>query len=385
MYSIFDQDRYGYYLSSDNKKFYSKLECMLYCKDRNLDFAWHFNDQYYDQVNWSQEPARDITDFYVERAQELRQKYDYLVLHLSGGHDSGNILETFMTNNIRLDEVITRGPYSGTNADPNDRSVKNSFAEIELCAVPIAKIAKEQYQPDLRITVIETKQSSVDLWRQNKNWFELGYNDLDPGQFWRGEPHLIEPRYKQMTDQGKTVAHIYGTDKPTFYLQKHQLYLLFWDDTINRFNPYRNSHNDISFIEHFYWSPSTGGLLTKQAHLILNKLNCLDQSMTIASKLMMEGSSRLMQDWVAGIIYPNRFLPRWDTEKSHQPVFREWHHWFWSNTNSDFFLAWKKHMDYLNQTIPKKWLGKTNIYNGGYKRSRSKGYLIGNIKHDNII
>jgi hypothetical protein len=384
MYDIFDQDRYGYYLSSDKKKFYNKLECILHCESHNLEFSWNFNDQHYDLTNWLKEPTRNIADFYVDRARELRQKYDYLVLHLSGGHDSGNILELFITNDIRLDEVITRGPYEGTNPDPNDRSAKNTFAEVELCAVPLAKIAKEQYQPDLRITVIETKQSTVDLWRQDKNWFELGYNDLDPGQLFRGEPHLIEPRYKQMTDQGKTVAHIYGTDKPMFYLRGRQLFLVFRDDFVNRFNPFRNSINDISFIEHFYWGPSTGGLLAKQAHLILNKLNCLDKPMDMAIKLMNHrGPQRFIQDWKASIIYPNRFLPIWDTEKSTHNVFRDWHHWFWTETNSDFFHTWKKHMDHLNQVVPKKYLRNSDIYHG-YKPAWSKGYLIGNIKHDNI-
>ena len=384
MYNIFDQDRYGYYLTPDNKRFYNKLECILHCESHNLEFSWNFNDQYYDRIDWLKEPTRNIADFYVDRARELRQKYDYLVLHLSGGHDSGNILEIFITNDIRLDEVITRGPYEGTNPDPNDRSAKNTFAEVELCAVPLAKIAKEQYQPDLRITVIETKQSTVDLWRQDKNWFELGYNDLDPGQLFRGEPHLIEPRYKQMTDQGKTVAHIYGTDKPLFYLRGRQLFLVFRDDYVNRFNPFRNSINDISFIEHFYWGPSTGELLAKQAHLILNKLNCLDKPMDIATKLMFQRvPQRSIQDWKASIIYPNRFLPMWDTEKATHNVFRDWHHWFWTETNSDFFLTWKKHMDHLNQVVPKKYLRSSDIYHG-YKPVWSKGYLIGNIKHDNI-
>ena len=51
MYSIFDFDRYGYYLSSDKKKFYNKLECILYCKAHGLDFSWCFNNDYFDLID----------------------------------------------------------------------------------------------------------------------------------------------------------------------------------------------------------------------------------------------------------------------------------------------------------------------------------------------
>lgn len=380
MYSIFDFDRYGYYVSSDNKKFYNKLECILHCKTHNINFAWHFNDQYYDVVDWITEPVESITELYAQRARELREKYDYLVLHLSGGWDSGNILETFMTNDIRLDEVITRGPYGDTNPDPRDRSAANTFAEIELCAVPIAKIAKETYQPDLKITVIETKQPVADLWKQNKNWFELGYNDLDPGQLFRGAPHLIEPRYLRMLDQGKTVAHIYGVDKPRFHVKNHDLHLIFDDVTVNRFNPFRSHANDICFIEHFYWAPSTGRLLCKQAHMILKQLNLMTQPMDMASQLMFRSEERDIQTWIGKIIYPDRFLPIWDAEKASHAVFREWHQWFFNDYQSEFFSTWKKHMDHLNAVVPKKWFKKPNVYDAGYKIIPTQGRQIGTIR-----
>jgi hypothetical protein len=88
---------------------------------------------------------------------------------------------------------------------------------------------------------------------------------------------------------------------------------------------------------------------------------------------------------MANIIYPDRFLPIWDTEKAKHTVFRDWHQWFWNDSNSDFFQTWKRHMDHLNQTVPKKWMQKDNIYDGGYKSSWSKGYLIGKIQHDTTL
>ena len=40
-----------------------------------------------------------------ERAQQLRDCYNYIILSYSGGHDSQTILNTFVNNNIYIDEI----------------------------------------------------------------------------------------------------------------------------------------------------------------------------------------------------------------------------------------------------------------------------------------
>jgi hypothetical protein len=41
-----------------------------------------------------------LKTLYKERAQQLRDNYDELILYYSGGSDSHNILHTFLQNNI---------------------------------------------------------------------------------------------------------------------------------------------------------------------------------------------------------------------------------------------------------------------------------------------
>ena len=110
-YDIFDLDRLGYYLTTNNQKFLGKLECMLYCASHGVDFNWIFNDAYYDQLDWSIEPELSLPVLYAQRAQEIRDKYDYLILHLSGGNDSGAILETFLLNDIKLEKEFHEHQY----------------------------------------------------------------------------------------------------------------------------------------------------------------------------------------------------------------------------------------------------------------------------------
>lgn len=377
MYDIFDFDRYGYYLSSDKKKFYNKLECILHCKNFNLEFSWCFNNDYFDLIDWSVDPKSTIKDLYAERAREIRNKYDYLVLHLSGGYDSGNILQTFAINDIKLDEIIARGPFSDSVMDPKVRTAANTYAEIGLVAVPIAKIFKEQYQPDLKITVVETKQLAVDIMKNNTAWFE-GYNDLDPGMFFRATPNCLDQRYMNMMDKGQTVAHITGIEKPKFFRQNNSLNLIFDDESLNRHNPLRNNNN-LNFIEHFYWAPSTGNLVCKQGHLILQALNNLPNSKLHADKLLTDWGTRDIQDWIANVIYPGRVFQHWNSEKSMHPFVREWDSWFYHDTNSHFLQTWRDGMHYLNSVVPISAMRKHNLHAGGFKPKFSMGRYLGEI------
>ena len=388
MYNIFDFDRYGYYLSTDKKKFFNKLECILHCKTHALDFSWVFNDDYFDLIDWSIEPKSTIQDLYAQRAQELRNKYDYLVLHLSGGHDSGNILQTFAVNDIKLDEVISRGPFSDSVQDPRVRSAKNTYAEIGLVAVPAARLVKEQYQPDLKITVVETKQLAVDILRDNPAWFET-HNDLDPGMLLRAMPNNLDKRYIDMVSRGKTVAHITGMEKPRFFRQGNNLHMIFDDELLNRFNPLLNQNsNQYNFVEHFYWAPSAGELLCKQGHLILKALNCLKGSRGYVNTLMTDWGNRLTQDWIASVIYPKRFLPYWLCEKSRHDFIRDWDSWFYHDKSADFFQVWQQGIQHLATVVPVNFKKRrnNNMDFNGFKSNFSKGRYIGQLcTLDNIL
>ena len=96
-------DKFGYYrVGSD--KFYSKLLAIkAQTLSQNKEFVhWHFHDDAFASKNWAVEPDISLTTLYKWRAEQLRQKYDYIVLFYSGGADSNNILDTFVNNNIPM-------------------------------------------------------------------------------------------------------------------------------------------------------------------------------------------------------------------------------------------------------------------------------------------
>ena len=99
------------YWEAGGHYFFSKVECLRYAsaiKDYNVRF--HYNDDFYSVLNVRQEPTETLKELYKRRAQQLRDKYDYLILSYSGGSDSFNILNTFLNNNIKLDCVATSYP-----------------------------------------------------------------------------------------------------------------------------------------------------------------------------------------------------------------------------------------------------------------------------------
>jgi hypothetical protein len=381
MYDIRDQDRFGYYLTSNNQKFYNKIACIFFCESQGLDFRWVFNDDYYDKIDWSVEPTPTIGELYTRRARELREKYDYLILHLSGGNDSGAILETFALNDIKLDEVVMCCPETSviTDPNPNDKSAANTWAEVSLCAIPNAQYVKDHFQPRLRITVRETKKISIEML-STSDWFESGHNDLDAAGKYRSNFNLLDPRYRRMHDQGKTVAHIDGVEKPKFAKRNNQLGIIFEDLALHRRSPSGDKPNEFCYTEHFFWAPSCAEMICKQGHLILNALRGLPNGRQIATNLLIENhGTRFVEDWVAKLIYPNRLLPKWDTEKSANPVIREYYQWFNNAQDMYFFKNWKVGMDHLNTSIPKKYLKTDSIYRGGFRSKLSKLRILGNI------
>lgn len=68
----------------------------------------HFNDELYDQYDWSQEPKQSLEELMDQHAHALRAKYDKLILSWSGGTDSHTIYNVFARNRIHIDEIFTR-------------------------------------------------------------------------------------------------------------------------------------------------------------------------------------------------------------------------------------------------------------------------------------
>lgn len=75
--------------------------------DRNaLDKVKQFETAF-DFIDWSKEPAETFKELCKQRAQQIRDTNDYVILYFSGGSDSTTVLNAFVDNGIFIDEVVT--------------------------------------------------------------------------------------------------------------------------------------------------------------------------------------------------------------------------------------------------------------------------------------
>ena len=347
---------FGYY-QVGNQQFINKIEAIIAAEQCHEFPKFVFNDATYNGYNWLQEPAETLDELYLRRALEIRNRYDYLVLHFSGGSDSTNILETFIKNKIPLEEVFLRGPIKTSDKNINNTQARNQYAEIWFNALPLAELVKERYMPNLKITVIDTVDYIVDYYKNNQDWFSLDkgnpFTTFTPGSSAAADWDAINTDLQKLSESGHRVGHIFGVEKPIVEYTNNEWQVKFLDKFINIFFVSRKNSIDLPmYKEAFYWADTTAPMIIKQAHTIKNYI----EKNQIDPVWFTQLKGRPKHDFVAKIIY-NRQLPLlFNPGKFSGGVVFPWDKFFFSDPNSDHVKNWKTGMQHLSQHIPKKWL-----------------------------
>jgi hypothetical protein len=237
-----------------------------------------YNDNIFSSINWKEEPDIPLSTLYTLKAKYLREKYDYLILSFSGGGDSNEILETFLRNNIFIDEIQTVNFNKMMNGIPketvyNDNQLM-SFLEYDLAVVPKLRRVS-QLSPKTKITVMDASDFAFDQITNQKFEF-MGLDDLSKThsvKMMRSERifywylHMINnenPIYRN-----KKVAFIRGYEKPSLVIKDNCLFSRFNDFAMFGVNMIRSNvmDNIYTFIN-FYWSSDVPFIPIKQGHVI---------------------------------------------------------------------------------------------------------------------
>ena len=107
--TIETNDKLGYY-TVGQEKIHHKPIALMRATETNQFPEWHFNRTQLDAQVWDVEPSASLQELYRIRAQQIRDKYDYIRLEFSGGADSTVVLYSFLNNGIFVDEIVTRWP-----------------------------------------------------------------------------------------------------------------------------------------------------------------------------------------------------------------------------------------------------------------------------------
>ena len=97
------------YWSVGEEVFFSKAAALLSAAKNKLKIRYHYNEHVFKDYKWGTEPTQSLEELYLQRARQIRDTYDYIILLYSAGSDSTNMIRTFLDNNIKIDHVMSWG------------------------------------------------------------------------------------------------------------------------------------------------------------------------------------------------------------------------------------------------------------------------------------
>lgn len=266
-----NKDHHGFYTVGDLRT-YSKLEAIELSVRLRKPVTWNYNRDVFEKIDWTQEPPGSLEFYYRERALQLRERYDYIVLFYSGGSDSHNMLMSFVKNNIFVNEIVQWHQLEAFRGD------KCSSPNLEqfVTSIPITHALIENnpvYQHTVHRLIDFTKHKSEIFGDQKllDQWWYLNNDYQTPHAYAISEMKNRYPAYKQLIDSGKSLCFVYGVDKPNLSVgQDNKLYCDFTDTSLSSFVGVdrKIANQSWDHDEMFYWTPDLPELAVKQVHVI---------------------------------------------------------------------------------------------------------------------
>lgn len=375
-------DQFGYYQVGD-LKFYSKLEAAHMRDQSGLDMRWNFNEAVFDSYDWSIEPTESLAELYRQRAQQLRDKYDHLVLWFSGGADSTNILDSFVDNDIKLDEVASYVNYEATGD-------KFNFLNGEVFNVAVPRIAAAQVtQPGLKHRLIDLAKLTMEHFTAKETKFDWIYHMngyLNPNNASKQDIKLKVPEWREMINAGKRVCFIHGIDKPRVSGMNGRYYYRFVDlvDTAVSANV-QMLNRPWDFDELFYWTPEMPKIAIKQAHVVKKFLKhatptsqyITTENVGLVSTVIDKKIYWLTLDGVNSLVYPN-WYPVLYQAKAPSLFFTPRDEWFFKLPDDDpAKYSWRIGLEHIWKITPDSLKKDPTKLEKGFKPFQSKIYDIG--------
>lgn len=321
-------DKFGYY-QVNNKKTYRKLEAVEWAKQDRIPFKWSFNDEVFSALDWTKEPNVSLWELYKQRAKQIRESYDYVVLWYSGGSDSNNILEAWIDADCKIDEIATCWGYKTSG---NLYDFQN--AEITNVVLPDIKKLKDSGF-DFKFRLIELPEISLKLF---KTWgtdyeYYINYHASinNPAK------HLFRryiKDYNDMITKGKKVAFVWGTEKPILHFTDDKHHFNFIDCIDNCVGPYcQENYHKGWYDELFYWTPDAPLIPIKQSHIIKNFIELCDDKKFYQKDRAHNGYNASINmyinyDTVKFLLYPKWSTKTFSNGKAHSFIFSERDDWF---------------------------------------------------------
>jgi len=242
----------------------TKLEATIAAQHANTWVKFHFNDELLSMQNWTKEPEHDIDYYYRERAQTLRDRYDYIVVMYSGGSDSSTILKTFLKNGIHVDEVATYGIWNKSI----DKYYTLDNLEITFSATDMLNWCANAGVKVSHLNLLD----GIHLL-ETDDW--IWYSDplFSASQAVRFPTVYERPEHRELIDKGKSVAIILGHDKPRVLYENGAFHYALCDMGgvgTGIFPQFFDPNYNGPVCELFHTNAAVPELMIKQGHMVLN-------------------------------------------------------------------------------------------------------------------
>lgn len=343
----------SYYTVGD-QIFKSKSLALIEATRVNKPAKWHFGDNVFPHLNWTTTPNTDILTVYQHRAKQLREQYEYLILCFSAGSDSTTVLESFLSQGLKVDEVLVKWPVKATEKiyTPNTNAIgENMLSEWDLSVKPaLNKLASEH--PEIKITV-QDWSDDLDVELVEEDWFTIN-DHLNPGVFRKYSGRFTTPTEQKMIDQGKSSALIWGIEKPQLTLKDGNIYAYFLDKFVN-FAFVSGTKNRI--VELFFWNPDHPEVVVAQARLLYEYFIKNPQYLTMLDWNKRTAQHRtIYNNVVRGIIYPNWDSRIFQAAKPTSVIHPESDAWMFQHYSDHKYLqSWKHGLTSIKNSVDKKY------------------------------
>lgn len=384
----------GFYRVGD-KIFAGKIPAMQHATSTRQNLTWEFGKEEFAKIDWRTRLGGDIRSLYRTRAQQLREKYGYLILLWSGGADSTQALLAFLENDIKLDEVVTYWPYSFMRdrfSPSYDQSAKNMISEWDLSIFPQMQVLKSRF-PHQKFTVLdENLDSGIDDGIIEDRDDTVRVAGSQPNYFLIKRYRNMDRHCEARTRMHKDVCIISGI-RPSPICRIGRYLCVYPSDSGLIWKSYITTDGIARRTEWFYLTPEFPELTREQAHYMLDHFRTNPSDIRVlehsdfnahAQELILldRGHSELQRRLYKKVCYPGYDPNTFQVKKSSNYIedFCYSAHYRQVPGMDSLQQAWQSHISNQMTTLDKKYLvydnnGKLRYFQVCY----TKPYVIGEL------
>jgi hypothetical protein len=373
------------YWTVDDVEYDVKVNAILAAQELNLsvpDVKYHYNDKWWHPYRWDIEPTQSLEELYIERAKQLRDRYDTLILRFSGGADSTNVLRTFVDNGIKLDVVSINMWYQ----EGSDPWTEPSNIEKRDIAIPLAEKLKAQ-GADFELVINNFTQASA-LLGNDPDWIFR----IDAPRF-----NCVDICYHQASTtleyekwNNPSTCIITGVDKP--FISYDPAHNLWYSQIPDCMHSVLNQSSQM-IQEPFYWTADLPEIIIKQSHVLKNYYkNNIDKMSNMGSKYQVDHKTLTKKRQVIPLIYAEYYdfleigtedLPYYDMSvaaenfKNGKIGAPRGYGFDFNIEKSPYYQSWVDGINLADQLINREFKFEDSIWTAGLEWCKTKKQWLG--------